>query len=276
MGVSQAAGALDTPVHGDDTPGDEEVRVVRRPVRRRRIGFWYRLAIAILKPPTVVLSRRQSSGTELVPAGGVILAANHISHADPIVLADFVLYDLGRAPRFLAKRELFRGNGLVGRVMRGADQIPVDRHAPDASKALGPAVEALHRGETVVIYPEGTVSRDPGKWPMLARTGVARLALLSGAPVVPVAQWGAQDVHDTYRTPGLHLRPRRPMRFRVGPPVDLSPWAGRELTADVLREATDAVMDAITAELEVLRGERAPAHRYRPARETRTDEKRTA
>lgn len=229
---------------------------------RGRLGFWYWLAIAILKPPTSVFTRRLSTGTELVPPGGVVLAANHISHADPVVLADFVLYDLGRAPRFLAKRELFRGNGLVGRVMRGAGQIPVDRHAPDASRALEPAVQALHRGELVVIYPEGTVSRDPGKWPMRGRTGVARLALLSGAPVVPVAQWGAQEIHDTYRGRGLHLRPRRLMRFRVGPPVDLSPWAGKDLTADVLRAATDAVMDAITAELEVVRGERAPATRW--------------
>ena len=251
-------------------------------MRRARLGFWYWLAIAILKPPTVVLTRRRTTGADLVPAGGVILAVNHISHTDPIVLADFVLHDLHRAPRFLAKRELFRGNGLVGRVMRGAGQIPVDRHASDASRALGPAVEALRGGEAVVIYPEGTVSREPGKWPMRGRTGVARLALLSGAPVVPVAQWGAQEIHDTYRAPGLHLRPRRLMRFRVGPPVDLSPWAGQELAAEVLRGATDAVMDAITAELEVVRGERAPATRYvhhaEPARDElpQIDEKRTA
>ena len=238
----------------------------------RGLGPWYLLAVALLKPPTLLLTRRRSSGVALVPPGGVVIAANHISHADPLVLADFVLSDLHRAPRFLAKRELFLGNGLVGRVMRGAGQLPVDRHAADASRALAPAVAALARGETVVIYPEGTVTRDPGKWPMRARTGVARLALLSGAPVVPVAQWGAQDVLDTYRSGRLDLRPRRPMRLRVGPPVDLSRWQGRELTADVLREATDAVMDAITAELEVLRGERAPATRYehRPPEQRRT------
>jgi len=246
------------------------------------LGFWYRLAICVLKPLALVFTRRRSTGADRVPAGGVIVAANHISHADPVVLGDFLLHDVHRAPRFLAKRELFRGNGLVGRVMRGAGQIPVDRNAPDASTALEPAVQALHRGELVVIYPEGTVSRDPGKWPMQGRTGVARLALLSGAPVVPVAQWGAQDLHDTYRTPGLHLRPRTPVRLRVGPPVDLSRWAGRELTAEVLRAATDAVMDALTAELEVVRGERAPATRYvhRSASgtgaPTRIDEKRTA
>ncbi len=239
---------------------------------RRGLEPWHLLALTILKPPTLLLVKRLSSGTSLVPEGGVIVAANHISHADPVVLCDFLLYDLHRTPRFLAKRELFHGNGLVGRVMRGAGQIPVDRHAADPSRALEPAVAALARGETVVIYPEGTVTRDPGKWPMKARTGVARLALLSGAPVVPVAQWGAQDLLDTYRSGRMDLRPRRPMHLRVGPPVDLSRWQGRELTADVLREATDAVIDAITAELEVLRGERAPTLRYehRPAQRRRT------
>ena len=243
-------------------------------MRRDRMGPWFVLGVGLLKPPTVLLSRRVSTGLELVPPGGVIVAANHISLADPVALCDFVLYDLRRVPRFLAKREMFVGGGLVARVMRGAGQIPVDRDHPAAPQALDAAVAALRSGETVVIYPEGTVTKDPGKWPMQARTGVARLALLSGAPVVPVAQWGAQDVLDTTRSRRISLRPRRPVRFRVGPPVDLSRWAGREPTAEVLREATSAVMDAITAELEVLRGERAPAHRYDPRRSR--DERRTA
>ena len=242
-------------------------------MRRERLSPWFVLGVALLKPPTALLSRRVASGLELVPPGGVIVAANHISLADPVVLCDFVLYDLERVPRFLAKRELFVGRGLVARVMRGAGQIPVDRDHPDAPRALDAAVAALRAGETVVIYPEGTVTLDPGRWPMQARTGVARLALLSGAPVVPVAQWGAQDILDTARR-RLSLRPRRLVRFRVGPPVDLSRWSGREPTAEVLREVTTAVMDAVTAELEVLRGERAPAHRYDPRRSR--GERRTA
>jgi 1-acyl-sn-glycerol-3-phosphate acyltransferase len=231
--------------------------------RRGKVGPWYRLGIAILKPPALLMWRREASGREhLPPTGGVILAANHISHLDPIAVTDHVLYDLQRAPRFLAKNTLFAGNGLVARVMRGAGQIPVHRHTADASKALDAAVEALTAGETVVIYPEGTVTREPDKWPMLARTGVARLALLSGAPVLPLAQWGVQEILDTYRRPGLNPFPRRTLRFRLGPPVDLSPYAGRPLSTEVLREATDRVMDAVTAELEVLRGEQAPALRY--------------
>lgn len=240
--------------------------------RRGRLGPWYRFAIAVLKPLCLVLWRREASGLQHLPAGrGVILAANHISHLDPIALCDHVLYDLRLSPRFMAKSTLFEGNGLVARVMRGADQIPVYRHTADASKALDAAVAALARGETIVLYPEGTVSRDPQKWPMAGRTGVARLALLSGAPVVPLAQWGAQEILDSYRSKGFHPFPRRTMRFRLGPPVDLSDLAGRPLSAEVLREGTERVMDAITRELEVLRGAAAPPHRMEHRRSVPAD-----
>jgi 1-acyl-sn-glycerol-3-phosphate acyltransferase len=238
---------------------------VRRRVGLRRLGFWYGLAAVILKPLSSAFTRREWRGIEHVPAdGGVILAANHISHADPIVLADFVVYGTGRTARFLAKSTLFKGRGLVGTVMRGAHQIPVHRHTSDASLALRDAVEALRRGECVVIYPEGTVSRDPDKWPMAAKTGIARLALLSGAPVVPVGQWGAQEILDSYRAKGLHLLPRRKVRVVAGPPVDLSPYEGRELTSEVLRDATDAVMAAVTALVAELRGESPPAVPFDP------------
>ena len=207
-----------------------------------RIGFWYRLAVAIAKPPLLALTRTDWQGLEHVPAeGGVILAANHISAVDPFVLGDFVLFGVRRPPRYMAKSTLFEGTGLVARIMRGAKQIPVHRGSADASMALRDAVTALQSGEVVVIYPEGTVSRDPGKWPMRARTGVARLALLSGAPVVPVAQWGAQAIHDTYRTKGIHLLPRHTVQVQAGPAVDLSAYRGAELTAQVLQEATEDV-----------------------------------
>ena len=228
---------------------------MRRRVGLRRLGFWYALAVVLLKPLATLSARRRWRGAEHVPAqGGLILAANHISHADPVFLAEFVVYGTGRIARFMAKSTLFEGGGLVPRVMRGADQIPVHRQTSDASLALRDAVAALHAGECIVIYPEGTVSRDPEKWPMVARTGVARLALLSGAPVVPVAQWGAQDVMDTYRTGRVRVLPRSDVVISAAPAVDLSRWQGRELTGEVLREATAAVMDAITTELEQVRG----------------------
>ncbi len=245
-------------------------------MRLGRIGFWYRLALVLLKPPLLVLTRRRWTGFENLPRkGGVILAANHISYVDPVCLGDAVVFAGRRLPRFLAKASLFEGNGLVGRTMRGAGQIPVHRNTADASLALRDAVSALHAGELVLIYPEGTVSRDPDKWPMLARTGIARLALLSGAPVVPVAQWGAQEIHDSYRGKGLHLLARPVVQVSVGEPVDLSPWTSqdwtsRELTSDVLRECTDAVMREVVSLLEPLRGASAPRGTYDPDLKQRT------
>lgn len=248
---------------------------------RLRIGPWMRFAVLLVKPLLLLFTRPDWRGQQHVPAsGGVILAANHISHADPLTLCDYVLHAVHRIPRFMAKDTLFTGNGLVARVMRGAGQIPVYRRTPDASLALRDAVDALHRGECIVIYPEGTVSRDPEKWPMLARTGVARLALLSGAPVVPVGQWGAEALLDSYREPGLrlHLLPPKQVSVLAGAPVDLSAYTGRELTAEVLRGATADIMRGITSLVEDLRGQRAPAqvHDPRHAVPAGGDDRRTA
>ncbi len=237
-------------------------------MRLGRIGFWYRLAVVLCKPPLLLLTRRRWIGLNRVPAnGGVILAANHISLLDPLCLADAIMFSTKRMPRFLAKSSLFEGNGLVGRTMRGSHQIPVHRNTSDASRALQSAVEALRAGELVLIYPEGTVSRDPGKWPMATRTGVARLALLSGAPVLPVAQWGAQELHDSYRSNRLRLLARPLIIVEVGLPVDLDAWRDKELTGPVLREATDAVMAEVRILLEGVRGEKAPATVFDPSQQ---------
>jgi 1-acyl-sn-glycerol-3-phosphate acyltransferase len=240
-------------------------------VRLGRIGFWYRLAVVLLKPPLLLLTRRRWRGFENVPMeGGVIIAANHISYVDPLCVADAIAFTTRRMPRFLAKASLFEGNGLVGRTMRGSGQIRVHRKTADASLALSDAVQSLQSGELVLIYPEGTVSRDPDKWPMLAKTGVARLALLSGAPVVPVAQWGAQEILDSYRSKGLHLLPRHTVTVVAGPPVDLSRWRGQALTAQVLHEATEQIMGSIRRMLEDIRGEQAPATVHDPDAQQKT------
>ena len=241
---------------------------------RLRIGPWMRFGVCVTKPPLLLFTRRDWRGLEHIPAtGGVILAANHISHADPLTLCDYVLHGVCRIPRFLAKDSLFKGGGLVARTMRGAGQIPVHRKTANASLALSDAVAALDRGECIVIYPEGTVSRDPDKWPMLGKTGVARLALLSGAPVVPVGQWGAQALLDSYREPllRLHLVPPKRVSIVAGAPVDLSAYRGRELSGEVLRAATADVMTAITTIVSELRGQPAPAQPYDPRQSVPVD-----
>jgi 1-acyl-sn-glycerol-3-phosphate acyltransferase len=154
----------------------------------------------------------------------------------------------------MAKAELFRIRGLRA-ILRGARQIAVYRRSPDASLALRDAITALAEGDCVVIYPEGTTTKDPDYWPMVAKTGVARLALLTGAPVVPVAQWGAQRIFGQDKR--VRLR-RTSIDMLVGPAIEMSDFAGSEPTVDVLRILTDRVMAAIRDQLADVRGEPAP------------------
>ncbi len=240
-------------------------------MRARRIGFWYRVAVIVVKPLATVFTRRLWEGFENLPQeGGVLVVANHYSHADPLTLAHAV-YDNGRVPRFLAKAELF-GVPLIGAVMRGAAQIPVYRRTPDAAAALSAAVESLRAGECVVIYPEGTTTDDPARWPMHSRTGVARLALSTRVPVLPLAQWGAHRLHD--KQDGWRLR-RVFVHTRLGPPIDLSRYEDSPLSAAVLREVTDLIMDTIRQMLGELRGEVPPDDVY-GAPPLEADERRSA
>ena len=229
---------------------------------RRRIGFWYRLAVVLLRRPLLLLTKRDWRGAENLPReGGVVVCTNHVSHFDPLVFAHF-LYDNGRLPRFLGKEAIFRVP-VVGTILRGAGQIPVYRESTDAAKAFSAAVDAVRRGECVAIYPEATLTRDPGLWPMMGKTGAARVALRTGAPVIPVAQWGPQEVLPSYGK-RLRLFPRKTMHMMAGPPVDLAAFAGRKIDAEVLRQVTEKIMAAISELLGQIRGEPAPSVRFDP------------
>lgn len=229
---------------------------------RRRIGFWYRLAAVLVKPPMVVLFKRDWHGMEHIPAqGGFITVVNHNSYLDPLSYAHFQ-YQTGRVPRFLAKVSLFKG-GFLGGFLRRLEQIPVYRESADARGAFRAAVEAIEKGECVAFYPEGTLTRAPGQWPMAGKTGAARVALLTRAPVIPVAQWGANLAMPPYaKEKRIRLFPRKTLSVQAGPPVDLSEFYDMEPTAEVLRAVTDRLMDAVTEQLADIRGEDPPAERY--------------
>lgn len=236
---------------------------------RRRIGFWYRLAAAIAKPPLLVLFKRDWRGMEHIPAdGGFITAVNHNSFLDPLSYGHFQ-YNTGRVPRLLAKAGLFK-IFFVGMMLRGTGQIPVYRESTDAANAFRAAVAAINSGECVAFYPEGTLTRDPDQWPMTGKTGAARVALLTKAPVIPIAQWGANEAMPPYaKGKKFFLFPRKTLRVIAGPPVDLSRFYGQEPTAEVLREVTDVIMAEITELLAVLRGEPAPTALYDPRQAAR-------
>ena len=233
---------------------------------------WRTLTKIILPPIIRGTMRHEWSGQEHFPAsGGMIVAANHLSYADVLALCLYV-HKAGRYPVFLAKESLFRIK-VVGAVMRGTGQLPVYRGQADAALVLRDAEEGIRNGACVVVYPEGTVTRDPMLWPMVSKTGVARLALATGAPVIPLASWGAQEVLP-YGSFKPHVIPRRLVKISAGPPVDLSEFLGEPIDNRVMRSATDMIMAEVTQLLAKLRGEAPPERPYHPAIARREERRR--
>ncbi len=223
-------------------------------------GWPFAVAASILKPALFATTKPEwVDGTKLPATGGCIVVVNHMSHLDPLTTAHFV-YDHGRLPRYLAKAGLFNIT-FVGMMLRATGQIPVKRLTADAVGAYDAAVAAVRAGECLVVYPEGTLTRDPDLWPMTGKTGAARIALETGCPVIPVAHWGVQSMLEPYGKK-VHLFPRHKVRYLVGDPVDLA-----DLTLDepgAIRVATERIMDNITQLLAKLRGETPPAERFDP------------
>jgi 1-acyl-sn-glycerol-3-phosphate acyltransferase len=230
----------------------------------RRLGFWRGIAWVVVKPSMTLLTRRDWSGMENVPAeGGMIFAVNHLSEADPMVVAHYV-WDAGRWPQFLAKSSLFK-IPVLGPYLRAVNQIPVYRGTADAAKSLEAAAAAIRGGDAVIIYPEGTTPKQGDLWPQRGKTGIARLVLDTGAPVIPVVTWGPQRLIDP-RTRKVRVRPRTPVTVVAGPPIDLSKWRGAEPTAANLHAITDEIMTVLREMLAKVRGEEAPPQPSAPRR----------
>ena len=224
----------------------------------------YRSLLRLVRFLLHLCTRRTQRGSEHLPAHGpVIVVGNHLSVADAFVLTAAIARR-GRRIRMLGTAGLFTAP-VVGPLLRKAGYVPVHRRSADPAAALAPAREALEAGQCIGLYPEGAITRLPDGWPARGKTGVVRLALDTGAPVVPLAQWG------THRFVGPEgtrwrallsplLRPRVDVRF--GPPLDLRALLGIDSAAAAsaaqLRAGADLVIDALLAELVVLRGEAAP------------------
>jgi len=217
-----------------------------------------RFTTIVLPAPIKSIMKRDWHGHEHIPrSGGVIVAANHLSYADWAAMALFI-HEAGRYPAFLIKSSAFNVKG-IGPFLRAAGQFPVNRGATDAALVLNDA-----KGECLIFYPEGTATRDPDLWPMVPKTGVARLALTTGAPVIPVAQWGTQDILP-YGTKKLSVVPRHLVKMLAGPPVDRSGYEGEPMSRDVLRAASAKIMADITGLLARLRDQAPPAVPHDPA-----------
>ncbi|HEX6131089.1 MAG TPA: lysophospholipid acyltransferase family protein [Actinomycetota bacterium] len=220
-------------------------------MRGGELNLWWRAGLALASPLVRLLFRVRVRGLEHVPsAGPAILAFNHVSALDGPVLAIAVGARLRRESRFLVATEFF-GRPLHGAILRRFDQIPIRRGASDDG-ALEAAVRTVRRGALLAIAPEGTVNADGATDLQRIRSGVARVALPTGAPIVPVGIWGTQR-----RWPRSGLRYDRPWRPRLalafGPPLLPTGDAGEaadvdELTARLrahLEEQVEAARAAI-------------------------------
>ncbi len=234
----------------------------RAVARRERTPAW-RFAAALVVPFILLVGRYRVQHAERIPRSGpFIMAANHITDFDPLVTA-YTLWHHGRVPHYLAKASLFTAP-VIGWAFRATGQVAVERASRGQNNTIAQGERIITEGLALVIYPEGTLTRDPDLWPMRGKSGAVRIALETGVPLIPAAHWGAQKILPRW-SKRISLFPRKTVDIVIGEPLDLSRWQGRKVDAASLADATLYVMQAITALLEGLRAETAPAERWDPA-----------
>lgn len=204
--------------------------------------------------------RGRFRAAQALPPGAVIIISNHASYADGVLLA-LVCRRLGRPVRLLATGGVFRAP-VLGGLVRRLGFIPVERGSATASDSLATAAEALRSGEAVGIFPEGRTTRDPNQWPERAKTGAVRLALATGAPIVPIAMVGTHRLlpreHAVrFLIRNLVLRPK--VLVEVGDPIDVMALASSsEPAPEELRRLADDVMASLVSLVADVRQETAP------------------
>jgi 1-acyl-sn-glycerol-3-phosphate acyltransferase len=226
----------------------------------RKTWWPWRICAAILFPLLWILAKVEvRHGERIPPTGPVVVGSNHMSIIDPVYLVK-AFWRKGRLARFLAKQSIWKVP-VIGHIMQRSGQIPVDR-VGSAASSLRAAEHLVETGKLLLVYPEATLTRDPALWPMKGKTGAARLALESGAPLLPIAHWGAQRLMAPYGKLHWWPFPRKRIVVLVGEPLDLTAWRDRPIDQRALAEITDLLMDAITALQAELRRETPPEHRW--------------
>ena len=226
------------------------------------VNAMFRIGASVVIPLLRAITKRTWIGSENLPKSGpAIVISNHLSYID-VLLLTFFLYKNGRAPRYLGKEGVFKVP-VLGRILLAAGQIPVQRESATASDALKHAIALINAGHLVGVYPEGTLTRDADHWPMVAKTGLARLAITTQAPVIPIVQWGTHIAMPTYGKK-IKFVPRSKITLICGKPLDFSPWFGKQDDPQALIEATAYAMRELTTILEGIRGEKRPALIFDP------------
>ncbi len=241
------------------------------PEKSRPSVFWVLAALFI--PIWSLMTRyRFTPESRLPKTGPFILSPNHFSEVDPLTIG-VAVWKLGRVPRFMAKASLFKVPVLRW-ILRISGQIPVERDSrasrKQRSNPISAANEIVRKQAGVIVYPEGTLTRDPELWPMRGKSGAVRLALETGIPLYPVAHWGTQELFPRY---GKKLRPFPPKKIMiaVAEPLDLSEFQGKPITQETAAKATKKLMDEITRLLAELREQQPPAELWDPLKHDQTE-----
>lgn len=230
------------------------------PEKSRPSAFWPLAAVVV--PLVGVFARIELRGVENLPReGAYVLAPNHNSEFDPLVVA-VAVWRAGRAPRFMAKESLFKVP-VLGAALRATGMVPVPRTSTSANQSITAAQDIARDGRGVIVYPEGTLTRDPDLWPMRGKTGAVRLALGGNLPLIPMAQWGVQQILPRYGK--LRFPRRSKVIVEFGPALDLSAYTATATQPATLTRATDELMTRLAEMLSGLRGLPAPAERWNPA-----------
>lgn len=233
------------------------------PPSRERTGIFRFLEVTVVAALWLLVRVRREGTANIPRSGSFVISPNHTSNIDPIVVG-VAVYLGGRSPHFLGKASLWKVP-VVGALLRATRQMPIERGGVSRdADPLRTAKKQMAEGSGVIVYPEGTLTRDPGIWPMRGKTGAVRLAIATGVPLVPAAHWGTQALLPPYAR-FIRPLPRKTITVRFGEPLDLSRFEGKPLDSKALAEATGMLMAAITELVEQLRGEKAPAKLWDPA-----------
>lgn len=234
------------------------------PKVQRENSFAFVLVAMVLAPILRLMFTIKTSGKENLPQGGYILVGNHLSYLDPFSFAYSVYIHMKRVPHYLAKESIFR-IPIIGKILPKVGQIPVYRGGKSNEEPLRAAKEFLKAGQVVVIFPEGTLTRDPDQWPMRGKAGAIRLAVELGLPIVPCGQWGVEKVLGNY-SKKFRPNPFHVVRVKIGKPMFFRELEGKTPTAQELAAATDTVMREISAIVGELRGETPPKELWDPTK----------